>query len=309
MGLCRTADADLDGPSRSLAWNLAIDSNNTKVYFTDVTGNSVQVCNIPPLGEQMPSSPFAVIPLGPPSPTIANAWDVAITPDGASVYVTISSQLRVVEISTTSNMVLDEISTGTSSPVGLVITRVPPPTCDDIEINSFTALPSQGTSLIVGVPVNFIFTLNVLPECFVQAQWDFDGSGGIVDLISNETNASYTYTQPGIYQARVEVFGINTPSATATTTVEVLTPAQAVPEAISKVQQLPLSSGNKNSLISKLTDAQNLITKGNINGACGKLKDFVSQMNTLVKTSRLSAQDAAPVLGQVGAIQTSLQCN
>jgi hypothetical protein len=88
----------------------------------------------------------------------------------------------------------------------------------------------------------------------------------------------------------------------------VQSPAQATSTAISQVQQLPLSSGNKNSLISKLTDAQNLITRGNINGACGKLGDFVSAMDALVKTGSLSEQDATPVLDQVGAIQTSLQC-
>jgi hypothetical protein len=225
----------------------------------------------------------------------AGGTPIVFTPDGKFVYFG-ARKLDATTYQTIRNIPISVQKYGAITPGGTA----------QIKILSYSATSTQGTNPIVGVPVAFLVVVDH-PDRVVEVQWDFDGDGK-VDLTDNETNAEYTYTQPGTYQARVEVFGVNPPSATAVTTVTLQSPAQATSTAISLVQQLPLSSGNKNSLISKLTDAQNLITRGNINGACGKLGDFVSEMNTLVKTGRLSAQNAAPVLDQVGAIQTSLQC-
>jgi hypothetical protein len=110
--------------------------------------------------------------------------------------------------------------------------------------------------------------------------------------------------------ARVTVLDTDGGQASATTTVTVQSPADAITTADALVQQLSsLNSGQKNGLTSKLDAAQDLITKGNLAGACGNLRDVVSQLNAFVRTGQLSVAEAAPLLGEVQAIQQSLGCS
>jgi predicted outer membrane repeat protein len=176
----------------------------------------------------------------------------------------------------------------------------------NLKILSFTATPTLGTAPIVGVPVAFAVTVDN-PSLVSSVKWDFDGNG-TVDQTTTTLTTQYTYATAGSFPAKVTVVDQDGGQASATTTVTVQSPAQGITTAITLVQGLPLSSGQKNSLNSKLNDALNLLNRGNITGACGKLRDFVNQMNSLVNTGQLSSVDAARVLDEVRAIQISLGC-
>jgi PKD repeat protein len=182
-------------------------------------------------------------------------------------------------------------------------------TCDtnaELTITSFTAAPTQGTVIVTNVPVSFIVVVN--DASLVQnVTWDFDGNG-TPDATGPKLTSQFTYTQAGTYTAKVTVTATTGGAAQADTVVTVLSPDGALADALSKVQGLTLDSGTKQSLTSKLTDARALIAKGNNTGACGKLNDFVNQMNSLVKTGKLSSQNAAPILGEVQSVRASLGC-
>jgi PKD repeat protein len=143
----------------------------------------------------------------------------------------------------------------------------------NLKILSFTATPTLGTAPIVGVPVAFAVTVDN-PSRVSSVEWDFDGNG-TVDQTTTTLTTQYTYATAGSFPAKVTVVDQDGGQASATTTVTVQSPAQGITTAITLVQGLPLSSGQKNSLNSKLNDALKLLNQGNITGACGKLRDFV----------------------------------
>jgi PKD repeat protein len=221
---------------------------------------------------------------------------------GHEGFVTRPSSFSVLAILQGYNSVFQAPDGTTGAPY--IVTRtstIQPPT-----ITSFTATPTQGQVPIVNVPVNFAVTV-ADPTKVQSVQWDFNGDG-TVDRTTTTLTTQFTYTAAGTFQAMVTVINTDGGKASATTTVTVLSASQTVDTAKALVQQLPLNSGQKNSLTSKLNDAQALMTRGNITGACGKLSEVVSQINAFVSSGQLSAADAAPVLGEVQAIQQSLDC-
>jgi hypothetical protein len=96
-----------------------------------------------------------------------------------------------------------------------------------------------------------------------------------------------------------------TASMSATMTLKVQSPAQAIAPAIALVQQLPLNKGQKMSLTSKLNAVTAYLNQGDIPDACSTLGAEVSEINALVRGNRISAASAASLLG---AIQSSLGC-
>jgi uncharacterized membrane protein len=174
-----------------------------------------------------------------------------------------------------------------------------------VTITSFTATPTQGQLPIVNVPVAFAVTV-VDPTEVQSVEWNF--GSGFVDQTTTTLTTQFTYTTARTFDAIACVIGMAGGKACAGTTVTVQSASQAIDTAKSLVQQLPLNRGQKNSLTSKLNDAQDLITKGNITGACSKLSDVVSQINALVSSGQLSSASAALVLDEVRVIQVSLGC-
>jgi hypothetical protein len=74
------------------------------------------------------------------------------------------------------------------------------------------------------------------------------------------------------------------------------------------VEQLPLNQGQQNSLSSKLEAAAKQLNQGSPADGCGTLGAEVNELNAHVKTGKLSAASATPLLGEVQALQRSLGC-
>ncbi len=174
-------------------------------------------------------------------------------------------------------------------------------------IVSFTATPTMGTAPIIGVPVAFTVTV-ADPSLVDSVEWDFDGNG-TGDQTTTTLTTEFSYPTDGSFTVMVTVSNADGGEASALLTVTVQSPTQAITTANTLVQELPLNRGQQNNLTRKLDDAQDLLSQGDITGACDQLNDVVSQLDALVKNRRLSTEDAAPVLGEVHAIQQSLGCS
>jgi hypothetical protein len=68
-----------------------------------------------------------------------------------------------------------------------------------------------------------------------------------------------------------------------------------------------VSSGLKNSLVTKLAAAQDLLSKGNITGACGKMNDFIQEVQA--KSGKgLTAAQANQLATAALRIKTVIGC-
>jgi hypothetical protein len=146
------------------------------------------------------------------------------------------------------------------------------------------------------------------PSQIDSVEWDFDGND-TEDQTTTTLTTQFSYPTDGSFTAMVTVLDTDGGEAAATTTVTVQSPTQAITTANTLVQELPLNRGQQNSMTRKLDEAQDLLSQGDIIGACDKLSDVVSQLDAFVMNRRLSAEDAAPVLDEVHAIQQSLGCS
>ena len=100
------------------------------------------------------------------------------------------------------------------------------------------------------------------------------------------------------------------PAAAATITVKnIAAGTSLLDQLIADVRALMPSIDPKlgNSLLSKLLDARNFLDKGNPNGTCNKLKDFIAQVNAQTGKG-LTAEQAAPLIASATQIQQLLQC-
>lgn len=178
---------------------------------------------------------------------------------------------------------------------------VAPPT-----IVSFTATPISGTAPIVGVSISFSVTVTD-PSKVQSVTWDFDGDG-TVDQTTNALTTQFAYAAAGTFTAMVTVIDADGGEASSTTTVTVQSAAQVIESAITLVQQLPLNEGQQTSLTAKLNAVSRYLAQGDISDACNALVAEVNQVNALVRSRRLSAEDAEALLSEVQSIQTSLGC-
>jgi PKD repeat protein len=174
------------------------------------------------------------------------------------------------------------------------------------QITSFTATPTLGTAPVVGVPVAFAVTV-ADPTKVHSVEWDFDGNG-TVDQTTSTFTTQFTYTTAGTFNPMVTVVDTDGGDASATTTVTVQSPVDAISTAITLVQALPLNAGNQNSLIAKLNAASTNISHGDLPAACQSLQDLLTEMNDIVQSGRLTPASAAPLVGEVQAIRLGLGC-
>jgi hypothetical protein len=98
------------------------------------------------------------------------------------------------------------------------------------------------------------------------------------------------------------------PAAAVTITIrDVAGGSDALEKLINDVKGLNLEPKLGNSLLAKLFDARNFLSKGNVNGACNKLNDFISQVNAQSGKGLTSSQ-AAALIASANNIKQSLQC-
>jgi hypothetical protein len=91
-------------------------------------------------------------------------------------------------------------------------------------------------------------------------------------------------------------------------TVTVKGALEQVDDLIAKVQSLPIDTKTKNSFLSQLTAAKDLITKNNITGACGKLKDFIRSVSSQ-SGKKLTKQQADDLIADAERIRAVLGCS
>jgi hypothetical protein len=84
-------------------------------------------------------------------------------------------------------------------------------------------------------------------------------------------------------------------TATRTATVTVLTPAQAITNAIALVQALlengKVNAGVANSLATKLDGAGKALAANNLNAAEGKLRALLNELEALARSGRVAEAD------------------
>ena len=127
------------------------------------------------------------------------------------------------------------------------------------------------------------------------------GSGDLTD--------TYDYTAPGTYVLTYAVTDDDGGVGTATTTVIVQTPAQALGVIDGYVQAMSsLNGGEKNGLSAKLRAAEASAARGDTNATCNQLDAFMNDLAALTSNGRLSATDSAALSSSAWTVHRALGC-
>jgi len=137
-----------------------------------------------------------------------------------------------------------------------------------------------------------------------------DGTGAGALVLSGKTfSLSHTYAAAGTFTVTVRVSDDDA-TASRTTTVTVLTPAQAAAGAIALVDALAatgkISAGNANSLTSKLDGAIKALERGNMSAASGKLGALLNEIEAMVRSGRVTADDISALQSLVTRLRESI---
>ena len=137
-----------------------------------------------------------------------------------------------------------------------------------------------------------------------------DGTGAGALVLSGKTfSLSHTYAAAGTFTVTVRVSDDDA-TASRTTTVTVLTPAQAAAGAIALVDALAatgkISAGNANSLTSKLDGAIKALERGNMSAASGKLGALLNEIEAMVRSGRVTADDISALHSLVTRLRESI---
>ncbi len=132
--------------------------------------------------------------------------------------------------------------------------------------------------------------------------WNFgDGMSG------TGMTVTHAYAAAGTYPVTFQVSDGESGVGTATTSVTVLTTAQALSKVAGAVQNLPgLSAGQKNSLQAKLNAASAAAARGDSKAAHNQLNAFLNELQADVNTGKVSGTDAGVLAAAVRAVQGSL---
>ena len=143
------------------------------------------------------------------------------------------------------------------------------------------------------------------------ATWNFgDGSTAMASFGPSRTekfSASHAYAAAGTYTVTVTVTDDDGGVGKATTTVQVLTTAQALSWIANEVQtHTSLNAGQKNSLTAKLNAASASAARGDTKASNNQLNAFLNELQAYVNTGQVSADEASTLRNAVHAIKGSL---
>ena len=143
--------------------------------------------------------------------------------------------------------------------------------------------------------------------------WTFgDGSSSTQTFTasgSEKFDVYHPYAATGTYPVRLTVLDDDGGSGSASYTLVVQTPAQAIDAIAGYVQgHAGLSNGEKNSLLAKLRAASNAADRGSFEAACNQLDAFLNEVDAKTKTGSLSSSDQTTLTGSTRAVQRSLDC-
>jgi hypothetical protein len=175
-------------------------------------------------------------------------------------------------------------------------------------------------ALVTGSPTSGLPTIGLslsgLPS---GATASFSPASGSAGGFSSTLTITTAGAPPGDYvltltgtDARADVGG----TRSTTLNLTILTPAQAIPDIISKIQDLQgtgvLNQGQANSLIVKLQHAiDSLNSKPDQPTACNQLGAFVNEVNAYVSSGKLTPAQADMLLGGplgIDAIMAAIPC-
>jgi len=176
-------------------------------------------------------------------------------------------------------------------------------------ITSIALADSQITFVAPGQTLNFAATYSdPAPESHTY-RWNF-GDGGSATTPS----ASHAYAAGGTYPVTLTFMDDEGVAGTATATVKVLTPQQALAAMIALVQGTSLSQGQQNSLIAKLNAASDAWSRGDKKTAGNQLNAFLNELEADLKAGKISATaynalraDAHAVQGSIGTYNRFLE--
>ncbi len=137
-----------------------------------------------------------------------------------------------------------------------------------------------------------------------------DGSGVHALALANKSfQLSHTYISAGSYTVTVRVLDKDGGVGTRSATVVVQTVLQGISNLGSLVAGLDgtLNKGEVNSLQAKLNAASARQRQGDSNAVSGMLGAFVNEVNAMVKSGRVTAASAAPLLDYARRLLQSLQ--
>ena len=128
------------------------------------------------------------------------------------------------------------------------------------------------------------------------------GAGGFADLA-----ASHAYTSAGTFTVRLIVTDDDGGVGSATVSVTVQTPQQAMAAISGYVGKLTgLTAGQKTSLIAKLNAASAAADRGAFRACVNQLYAFLNELQAYVNTGRVSAADATVLRGAMYTVEEAL---
>lgn len=200
----------------------------------------------------------------------------------------------------------DGAMTGTTS-MTVIGTNVPPTAM----INPATSTVSQ----LVYVPQQLLsfsgsFTAPGTADKHTVV-WDFgDGSHTTTNLPAGGgqgVSTTHAYANAGTYHVTLSVADGEGGTGAASTTVNVLTPQQALSAISGYMQKLSgLNKGQKNGLQAKLDAASASIARGDSTSANNQLNAFLHELNADANTGKVSANDLTVLSNAVHALQGAL---
>src|SRR5712692_200896 len=143
-----------------------------------------------------------------------------------------------------------------------------------------------------------------------KASWNFgDGNSSAPAAPPAGLTASHPYAAPGIYTATLTVQDDDGVTGSASITVTVLSPLQALSKIGTYLQGLTdLQQGPKNSLQVKLNAAADSFQRGDTGAACNQMNAFVNEVDADQKSGRLTTAEAGNLTDAARSTQRSMGC-
>src|SRR6266851_4143590 len=180
------------------------------------------------------------------------------------------------------------------------------PNVSGLQVSSWMIITTQqsltftGTSTDDGAAVDTSYT----------ASWDFgDGHSSAPAAPPAGLTASHPYSAPGTYIATLTVKDDDGMTGSASTTVTVLSPLQALAKIGNYLQGLTdVQAAQKNSLQAKLNAAADSYQRGDTGAACNQLNAFINEVDADRKSGRLTTAEAGNLTDAARLTQRSMGC-
>ena len=180
------------------------------------------------------------------------------------------------------------------------------PTVSGLQVSNPMIVTTQQTLTFSGNSTDDGLTVDTA----YKASWNFgDGNSSPLTAPPAGLTASHPYAAPGIYTATLTVQDDDGVTGSASTTVTVLSPLQALGKIGNYLQGLTdLKEGPKNSLQVKLNAAADSYQRGNTGAACNQMNAFINEVDADQKSGRVTTGEAGTLTDAARLTQRSMGC-